>query len=155
MSKKNTNTGNSNKSKGKSKVNNFEIEINPSIIRFTHSRIRSQFTGCNKRIEETINEIIQQKLHISNLPLITVLYIHNEYYSLNNRRLYVIKYIQELGLLPNNMITIRLKQPLEREIERYNPTRCSLTATIMKEYSITHNTSEAILDDNEDKDEES
>jgi hypothetical protein len=57
------------------------------------------------------------------------------YYSLNNRRLYVLKYLRDNGHLePLNTIRVRVKAPLPREIKKYSPAaNYSLTATLMKE----------------------
>eukprot|EP01032_Pedospumella_encystans_P003011 gene3011-3547_t len=45
------------KSGSSSKAKKTTIEIDPSVIRFTHARIRPYFTGCGKKIEDTIKEI--------------------------------------------------------------------------------------------------
>lgn len=74
------------------------------------------------------------------MPTITVLSAGNEYYfSLNNRRLYTMKYLREHGYLadrsPPNTVKVRLKAPLPREILKYTPDKCSLKCKIMKERS--------------------
>lgn len=109
------------------------VELDPSVIRFTHARIRPFFTGCGKKIEETIKEIVEGVTSITDLPLITVIENDGSYFSLNNRRLYTIKHIQSLGLLKDNMISVYLKPALEREKKRYTPERCALQAKIMPE----------------------
>lgn len=118
--------------------------INPTLIYFTHSRIRPYFTGCNKRIEETLQDIIDQTISLDIIPLITVIENNGYYFSLNNRRLYLMKQLYQLDLLtyrnkattsiPKNMIQVYMKPALEREKLRYTIDRCSLTAKIMKEY---------------------
>ncbi|KAJ1399087.1 hypothetical protein B484DRAFT_320227, partial [Ochromonadaceae sp. CCMP2298] len=108
------------------------IEINPSVVRFTHSRVRPYFTGCGKRIEETIAEIVEGLITISDLPLITVIESDGQLYSLNNRRLYVIKHIQNLGLI--STVEVFVKPALEREQKKYVPERCSLQCRVMKEH---------------------
>lgn len=110
-----------------------EIEIDPSIVRFTHSRIRPFFTGCSKRITDTLDEIRGGLISVEDLPMITVIENRGQYFSLNNRRLFVLKALRSEGLLKNNSIRVRLKPALEREKERYTTDRCSLVATIMKE----------------------
>jgi hypothetical protein len=127
---------------GKAKQSNSsknELEIDPRIIRFTHSRIRPFFTGCGKRVEETLDDLINHRVKIADIPPITVIPVKNQkqeviYYSLNNRRLYVFKSLATMGLLEGNMIRVRVKEALEREKERYQEDRCSLHATIMKEH---------------------
>ena len=53
------------------------------------------------------------------------------YFSLNNRRLWVLKELRKAGALENNTVRVRMKEALPREKERYTPTKCSLTAIIM------------------------
>lgn len=47
--------------------------IDPINIRFTHSRIRPRFSGCNKTIEETKDEIRKGVITPADLPHITVM----------------------------------------------------------------------------------
>jgi hypothetical protein len=132
MSKKSAGGSKSSSSSGKGKKGT--IEIDPSIVRFTHARIRPYFTGCGKKIEDTIKEIVDGVTQITDLPLITVIENDGEYYSLNNRRLYTIKRIQSLGLLKNNTVSVYLKPALDREKKRYVPERCALQAKVMLEH---------------------
>ena len=105
--------------------------INPESIYFTHSKIRPFFSGCAAKIEDTIQSILQGKLSIENIPIITVIETNDHLFSLNNRRLYLFKYLKREGFL--DTVQVRIKQPLPREIERYTVSRCSLSAKIMKE----------------------
>ena len=67
------------------------------------------------------------------------------YYSLNNRRLYTLKKLRNLGLLKDNCARVRIKIALAREKERYTIDRCSLEATIMKEYNSEDPNTELVL----------
>ena len=49
-----------------------EINIDPVDVRFTHSRIRLFFTGCGKKIEDTLKDLLERRISIEALPLITV-----------------------------------------------------------------------------------
>ena len=118
------------------------VEIDPSLVRFTHARIRPYFTGCGKKIDDTIQEIVDGVTLITDLPLISVIENEGNYFSLNNRRLYTIKHIQSLGLLPNNTISVYLKPALEREKKRYIVERCALHAKIMLEHEKHHEKTE-------------
>jgi len=118
-------------SSGKAKKST--IDIDPSIIRFTHARIRPYFTGCGKKIEDTIQEIVDGITTVEDLPLITVIENDGEYFSLNNRRLYTIKHFQGLGLLKKPTIQAFIKPALDREKTRYTAARCALQARIMLE----------------------
>ena len=103
------------------------------LTRFTHSRIRPFFSGGGYRIEDTLNQLINGQLSVEELPFITVIENNGNFYSLNNRRLYVLKNLRERGLLENNQVQVRIKQALEREKDKYLPSKCSLSASIMSE----------------------
>ena len=107
------------------------VEIDPNDVYFTHARIRPFFTGCGRRVEDTLLDITEGRLTIMALPVITVIANGGAYFSLNNRRLYVFKKLREQGVL--TAIKARLKGALDREKERYTPSRCSMTARIMME----------------------
>jgi hypothetical protein len=107
------------------------IEIDPAFIYFTHARIRPFFTGCGRRVEDTLTDISEGRLSIEALPKITVISNNGSYFSLNNRRLFVLKHLRAQGVV--TVITARTKVALEREKDRYKVDRCSLTAKIMKE----------------------
>jgi len=112
------------------------ISIDCKDVRFTHSKIRPIFTGCGKRIEETLTEIREGVTMVSDLPLITVIEgADGLLFSLNNRRLYVLKQLRQEGLLVDNQVQVRIKPALARELQRYTKERCSLSASIMKEHN--------------------
>ena len=61
---------------------------------------------------------------------------HRWYFSLNNRRLYVLKRCREEGLLKgtNNLILVRVREPKSQsEIERYTVSNCAVEAKIIPE----------------------
>lgn len=129
------------------------IEIDPINIYFTHSRVRPFFTGCNKRIEDTLQEIVDKVTPISAIPLITVIQNGDDFFSLNNRRLYLFKTLRNMGLLEGNVIQAHIKPALEREKQRYIPSRCSLVAKMMKEH-VKADGDEKDADQNNDEDDE-
>lgn len=108
-----------------------EIEVDPSDVYFTHSRIRPFFTGVGCAIEHTIAEIAAGKLRVEDIPLVTVLHNGSSYFSLNNRRLYMLKHLKERGLLKGGVCKVRLKAMLAREASRYTVQNCVLHATLM------------------------
>jgi hypothetical protein len=116
------------------------VEINPANVYFTHSRVRPIFTGCNKHISETLQEIIAGSTAVSDIPLITVIENNGHLFSLNNRRLYLFKELMDLGLLPPEGISCYLKPALEREKLRYTPERCALRAKLMGGTKATNST---------------
>ena len=77
------------------------MNINPSIIYFTHSRIRNRFTGCGKFLQDTLDEIKNDLSLLNKIPKIRVIYDpeRNTYFSMNNRRLWVFKRLYDEGLL--------------------------------------------------------
>eukprot|EP00934_Nitzschia_sp_Nitz4_P001844 Nitzschia sp. Nitz4//scaffold341_size29662//14548//15198//NITZ4_008038-RA/size29662-processed-gene-0.22-mRNA-1//1//CDS//3329548546//1844//frame0 len=118
------------------------LMIDPSQIRFQHARIRPFFSGCGRSVEGTLEEIRQGKIQPKDLPPIQVLVGPLDpdtglpwYFSLNNRRLWVLKRCREEGLLgPNNLIFVRVRQPKsEQERERYSVSNCALEAKLMIE----------------------
>ena len=72
--------------------------IDPNIIYFTHSRISYKFTGCNKTINQTFNEILINPKIINDIPLILVEFDGDKYYSTNNRRLYLFKLLNHIRI---------------------------------------------------------
>lgn len=132
------------------------IEIDPETIYFTHSRVRPFFTGCNKRIDETLQEIVSGTTKVTDIPLITVIPNEGNYFSLNNRRLYLFKTLRSMGLLKGNTIQAYSKAPLDREKQRYVPSRCSLVAKLMKEVPKGSNDEEGgdeeLAEENEEED---
>ncbi|KAL7541960.1 hypothetical protein ACHAWF_007058, partial [Thalassiosira exigua] len=116
-----------------------------SQIRYQHSRIRPYFSGCGRSVADTLDEIRQGKLEPGALPPIQVLIGPDEndglgpwYFSLNNRRLWVLKQCQKEGLLDNekynNMIPVRVRMPKSgAEAERYSVENCALEAKFMRE----------------------
>lgn len=62
------------------------------------------------------------------------------YFSLNNRRLWVFKRLREEGLLPNNKIAVRVREPKSQaEKNRYNVENCALEAKLTREAPPSNN----------------
>ncbi|VBB18986.1 hypothetical protein YASMINEVIRUS_1518 [Yasminevirus sp. GU-2018] len=101
------------------------IMIDPDIVYFTHSRFRKQFTGCNKTIDQTLNEIRSGQITVNDIPKITVYTDDNHYYSQNNRRLYLFKTCKKEGLLHGDVVSVFVKRiPVKKS---YSAETCSLT----------------------------
>ena len=99
-------------------------ECDPDNIYFTHSKIRKRFSGCNKTLDETYDEIKQQKIYPSDIPKITVYFDGANYYSQNNRRLWLFKKCKSDGLLPNGTINVLIKL-IEPDPQKYSPQKFS------------------------------
>ena len=101
-------------------------ELSPDIIYFTHSRISNKFTGCCKKLEETLNELIIGKISINDIPKIKVYFSNGKYFSENNRRLWVFKQLFILGKIKTiNVRLIRTTDP------KYIKNTYSLTAKLI------------------------
>ena len=88
--------------------------LDPNIIFFTHSKIRERFSGCNKTIQETFEELKIKKIKITDIPKIKVLYDGTNYYSKNNRRLYLFKKCKNEGILKEIDVIIKYeKNPIK------------------------------------------
>lgn len=121
------------------------INISPSRIRFQHSRIRPYFSGCGRGVMETLEGIRRGELEPCNLPPLQVLVGPDEndglgpwYFSLNNRRLWVLKQCHREGLLDNerynNLIAVRVRVPRSVvEAQRYTIDNCALEAKFTRE----------------------
>jgi len=77
------------------------------------------------------------QMDLEALPTITVLRgaggdnSQSILFSLNNRRLWVLKELRKAGKLPGNVVRVRSKEALPRERDRYTAAKCSLTASLM------------------------
>ena len=116
------------------------LQADPSRIRFQYSRIRPVFSGCGRSVQATLDDIREGRLLPSDLPPIQVLAGPAAeggqwYFSLNNRRLWVLKRCREEGLLgPGNTIGVRLREPRShKEAERYTLQNCALEAKFVRE----------------------
>lgn len=119
------------------------LKVDPARVRFQHSRIRPYFSGCGRSVKETLEQIRNKELSPDDLPSIQVIISpdHKDgkdawYFSLNNRRLWVLKRCAEEGLLtdPEGRITVRARD-MKRytEEERYTVENCALEAKFMYE----------------------
>ena len=120
------------------------IMIDPARCRFQHSKIRPYFSGCGRSVHETLENIIEGKTKISDLPPIQVLVGDKGmdddkgpwYFSLNNRRLWVLKRLREEGHLEKfgNKVAVRVRRPKsQQEKERYTLKNCALEARLIPE----------------------
>ena len=120
------------------------IMVDPARCRFQHSKIRPYFSGCGRSVEKTLEEIKEGTTKISDIPPIQVL-VGDEsmddnlgpwYFSLNNRRLWVLKRLREEGYLERygNKVAVRVRRPKSKqEKERYTLANCSLQAKLIPE----------------------
>jgi len=143
MAKKKSTKKQKNTSSGAGGNDGGGMMVDPACIRFQHARIRPFFSGCGRRVEDTLEEIRQGEMQPSDLPPIQVLVGPMDektgepwYFSLNNRRLWVLKRCREEGLLSSthHRIYVRVRKPKsEQELQRYTVENCALEAKIMSE----------------------
>ncbi|PJE79513.1 hypothetical protein CI610_01519 [invertebrate metagenome] len=105
----------------------WQQEIDPKEIYFTHSRIMKYFS-CGRSVDHTIRQLLSGSLLVSEIPKITVRFDGIYYYSENNRRLFVFKSLREKGVL--NSIVVRIKDipDTRRKKNKYSPEKYSLHA---------------------------
>lgn len=84
-------------------------------------------------MEATLAALVSGELSMSALPLITVVTKGGELYSLNNRRLWVLKQLKDKGLIQSAVVRLRPAPSTRRLADKFTPARCALTATFMRE----------------------
>jgi len=117
------------------------VWVDPARIRFQHARIRPYFSGCGRSVTETLNSIRREELRPEDLPPIQVIAGPDEpesggrwYFSLNNRRLWVMKRCRDEGLLANNQIRVRVRSTKSSaEEQRYTLENCAVEAKFIRE----------------------
>ncbi len=124
--------------------------VRPSEIWFTFGRVNDRFSGCGRRLEETLEEIARGTLRADDLPPIAVV-THDvaeddedesesdeddrrrrrdrskrkkkptmvrRYYSMNNRRLWVLKRCEESGLIEDVGVRLESEETCERLLRK-------------------------------------
>lgn len=117
------------------------LDVDPARVRFQYSKIRPYFSGCGRSVLDTLESIRRGELKPEDLPPIQVIVGPDEndglgpwYFSLNNRRLYVLKRCREEGLLKNDKILVRVREAKSaKEAERYSLKNCAVEAKFMRE----------------------
>lgn len=106
-----------------------------TLARFQHSRVKSHFSGCGRSVPGTLDDIRQGRMLFTDLPPIQVIIgdVNEEggvwYYSLNNRRLWVIKQLKKEGLVER--VGTRARRFRGKEPRRYCVEKCVLEANLM------------------------
>jgi hypothetical protein len=116
------------------------LDIDPERLRFQHSKIRSNFSGCGRSLQETLDAIRNGELSPHDIPPIQVIVGPDEndgkgpwYFALNNRRAWVLKRCREENLIKNNLIRVRYRKPkTPAEAARYSLENCAVEAKIMQ-----------------------
>eukprot|EP00127_Corallochytrium_limacisporum_P002002 Clim_evm2s98 gene=Clim_evmTU2s98 len=121
---------------GGGKYGFYHLDLDPNQILFAHSKIKPFFSGCGRLIDDTIQQIRDDRSVLDNIPTITVMEGPRDpdsdkvwYFSLNNRRLYVFKQLRAEGVIDTVRVRVRALKPHEKD--RYTLDRCSPTAKFM------------------------
>ena len=106
-------------------------DVDPALIRFTHSRIRPLFSD-GREVRATLADILAGKTQVSDIPMLAVIMVDGEHYSMNNRRLWVFKELRARDFLQT--IPVRLKPPPDgkRMSDRFTPAGCALSAKFQR-----------------------
>jgi hypothetical protein len=95
------------------------VPMDPDIMHFTHAKVQPFFSGCGRRVLDTLADIVNGRMKVADLPIIQVILADGGYvFSLNNRRLYVLKELRARGLLPDNKVMVRTRPPKKHELDR-------------------------------------
>ena len=84
-------------------------------------------------MEDTLQEVVDGKLKPADLPFITVMHdrASGHFFSINNRRLWVLKRCKELNLLgPGGCVRVRVKREDPRNPLRWSAETCTLQAKL-------------------------
>ena len=96
----------------------FILEIDPNLVRFAHSRIRPLFSGCGRRVEDTLNDIVLGRLAIDDLlgciPSIDIIKMNSYIRSISSKltvyeKLKDIATLLELALWKSNSQNLKTK----------------------------------------------
>jgi len=104
--------------------------MDPLNIYFTHSKISPYFSGCSKSIIDTYYEVIKDPSTLLKIPVIKLYYDGSNYYSENNRRLYLFKLLRKNNLIRE--IPYRLEILKGKKLEKFKKNKYSLIAQIKK-----------------------
>jgi hypothetical protein len=102
-----------------------------------HARIRPQFSGCARFVKDTLADIVEGRLLVTQLPLITLTSgaadgLSPPYFSLNNRRLWVLKELRTRGLLGTVSARCRPTQDSHRLREKCGCCFTSLVGSLTR-----------------------
>ena len=109
-----------------------EIEIDPDIVYFTFSRVRP-FFSCGRPVQATLDALLKGEINTADLPQISLLFDGRDYFSLNNRRLFVFKTLKQAGKLQTVRARVKPVPQTKRMKTKYTVDKCSLTAKLIRE----------------------
>ncbi|XP_078492379.1 uncharacterized protein LOC144748209 [Ciona intestinalis] len=89
------------------------MSVRPRNVRFTRDTIKSHFQNNHEAsVNQTISKVVDGSILIEDFPIIEVIKIGNELYSLDNRRLYMYRVLEFKQFLEKMQIKIISKKKL-------------------------------------------
>jgi hypothetical protein len=68
------------------------MDVDPTLVRYTHSKIRPFFSGCGRKVLDVVDDLLEGRTKVDALPLIMVVVGRDGHqFSMNNRRLFLLK----------------------------------------------------------------
>ena len=111
------------------------LSIDPSEIRFIHDTIHTRFRG-GPSVGETLRDLKTGLMDIEELPPIHIVWCNNKLYSLNNRRLYVLKNLRECGYIKKAKVILVHEKIPRRKFTTLNDGRSVEFAEQNDEYNM-------------------
>ena len=98
------------------------LDVDVENVFFTHARIRPFFSGCGRRLVDALEELENGDMKLESLPQITILATptsasDGQYFSLNNRQLWVLKQLRSKGM-KDNLLSASQRRA-SKELEKY------------------------------------
>ncbi|GMI55689.1 hypothetical protein ScalyP_jg5008 [Parmales sp. scaly parma] len=121
------------------------LQVDPLNVRFQHSRIRPNFSGCGRSVQHTLDILREGTGSLDDVPVIEIIdprdlpdEVNFEedgspvFYGLNNRRLWVMKRLREEGLVETIGVRTRVCKS-DKERATYTISSRSKKATFVRE----------------------
>ena len=117
-----------------------QLELAPSNIRFMHDCISKRFSD-GRSVNGTINDITCGYMSVHDIPRIRVVCKDGNYYSFDNRRLYVYRVLHCRGLL--NTVTVKLASMKLFQPQKFTTKNNGQTVVVKRDITYEHNISQA------------
>ena len=111
------------------------LSIDPSEIRYIHDTIHTRFRG-GPSVGETLRDLKTGFMNIEELPPIRIVRCDNKLYSLDNRRLYVLKNLHECGYIRKTDVMLVNEEIPKRKFTTENDGRSVEFAEDNDEYNM-------------------
>jgi len=99
------------------------LKIRPKLIGFCHDSVSPGFRN-GKTILQTLLELVNGTITLRDIPMMHVIFHNDQYFSVSNRRLCLYRLCDHLGLLPDNIVKVRLLSEKPRRFVQKFTTPC-------------------------------